>query len=433
MNRRIDTSPRALLAWGLLAVAVYAATWAVHLPLMLWDHTDLLPLYDAWQRADAPLRSLFAVHDGSHVHAAAYALLLATTTLSHGRPWLDCILSASLLLAQGVPLLRMARVTLPEAWRRAGWRAGLVLLVFHPGHLANLQWGWQVAVFLSTLCGVVLPVYIATRERFDMPRNLLALASVILGILGFSTAVAGIPAVLLVIAGRHDLAPSRRVALALPWIVLLAAAVAWLAPANGGPGATPLAYLQYTLNYLGGGVLRFAEGAAAPWTVLTLLAVAPAAWRARRSAAALPWLALMTFGAGAAVLTAAGRTAAFGVDHAFVTRYVSFSSLYWLGWLGLMLQDVAARPTLVRLQRVLAAVVLVLAAANGVHLAKKAAVVHRRALDYAATIRATYPHVDPAVLDAAFADRAPVAIERLEIARRHGFAPFDVAEPAPAR
>ena len=70
---------------------------------------------------------------------------------------------------------------------------------------------------------------------------------------------------------------------------------------------------------------------------------------------------------------------------------------------------------------------LVFAAANGLHLAKKAWSLHQRATTYAAVVRTTYPNVDAATMEQAYGDRAALAQERLALLKAWGFAPFDAA------
>ena len=75
-------SPRPVVALPLALGLLLAATLQWHLPLMLWDHIDLVPIYDAWRRGDLAASQFWRIHDGSHFHSAAYAVLLATTWLS---------------------------------------------------------------------------------------------------------------------------------------------------------------------------------------------------------------------------------------------------------------------------------------------------------------------------------------------------------------
>src|SRR5690606_21886808 len=123
---------------------------------------------------------------------------------------------------------------------------------------------------------------------------------------------------------------------------------------------------------------------------------------------------------------ALGRAGTFGAGHAFVTRYASFSLPFWIGWLGLMLlawgdAGVAWR----RWMRPLLVATVVFAAANGLHLGKKAWSTHQRAVGYAAQSRAQYPQLGDALLVQADGERAAVARERLVLLRQWGFAPFD--------
>src|SRR5690606_4638364 len=224
----------------------------------------------------------------------------------------------------------------------------------------------------------------------------------------------------------------QRLLLALPWLAACAALLAWLSAGRATvgtalPGLADL--LLYVLNYLGSGVSRLATAAAPAWAAIAL---ATAAWTvaARWQSALRPWLALMVFGLGCALLTALGRVGEYGPDHAFVTRYVSFSSLFWFGWIGLMLvawRD--AQPAWRRIVRPLLSVLVVFAIGNGVHMAKQARELHARAEGYAAHIRASYPDVDPAVMEAAFGWRAEAAAGHLSHLRARGFAPFDAAAP----
>ena len=131
----------------MLAMALLWAALRWHVPIMLWDHLDLLPMLQAWRDGHLHARELFAVHDGSHLHAAAYVLLLITTELSNGQTWLDVLLSWSLLVAGAVVVMTMANRSLPAGVPVWQWLL-LTGLALYPGHLANLQWGWQVAVFV---------------------------------------------------------------------------------------------------------------------------------------------------------------------------------------------------------------------------------------------------------------------------------------------
>lgn len=400
--------------------------------MMLWDHLDLLPLLQAWRDGHLHARDLFAVHDGSHLHAAAYVLLLITTELSNGQTWLDVLLSWMLLVTAAAVALAMARRSLPgdvPLWH------GLLLigLALYPGHLANLQWGWQVAVFVC-LAASLFAIASLCAPRLTWWRNAIACAAAVLAWLGFATALALVPVAGVLILRRRELPWRMRVAMALPWLLL--GALALLQMAHSGaprPSLDAWALLHYSLNFLGAGAARFATGFA-PWlAALALLAALVTGYRLRHDARSAPWLGLLLFGLFAALLTAAGRAASFGVDHAFVQRYVSFSSVFWLGWCGLHI--LAAREGIYVRRWVgpALAFVALLLLANALHLVRKAATTGARATQIATTIAATAPDVDEAILRAIYFDRPELARARLRLLQAWCFAPFAGQDGQPNR
>lgn len=431
------TVPRCMrLMFALFAIALLFATWLLHLPLMLWDHLDLVPIYDAWRQGRPFVSELWGIHDGSHFHVAAYLVLLVTTHLSGGQPWLDCLVSWVLLVMQAALLMRLAVRTLEPVRRSRGWQVAVILLALYPGHLANLQWGWQVAVFVSTLFGAVLPVYLLTTGSPTPVRSFFAACSAAIGVAGFSTALAMFPVAILLLSLHVELSRPRRVACMTPWVLLFGILlVAMRMGSVGTPQIVGASAVHYMLNYLGAGVLRFAEDLAAGWAIMGIATAAFAAVKARHLPASRPWLALVAFATGCAMLTALGRAEAFGADHAFVTRYVSFSSLFWLGWLGLILAAFHEHRTWSRGVQRLIAVTVALAVVNGVHLGKKAHRVHERSVAWAQHIGERRLASDPQVLQQAYGDRARIAVERLRVLQSYRFAPFTdrVAPPGTGR
>ena len=189
--------------------------------------------------------------------------------------------------------------------------------------------------------------------------------------------------------------------------------------------ATPLSLLLYTLNFLGGGIARFASPLA-PWLALAGLASGfAAAWSLRRRRDSLPWLALFVFAILAAFLTSLGRAAPFGADHAFVTRYVSFSSMFWLGWTGLVGCATSKALRIPAATKAFVWAIALLAAVNALHMIKKAGDVATKTESMARTIRDTYPQVDRSLLAEIYFDQPDVALERLKRLREWRFPPFD--------
>jgi hypothetical protein len=170
---------------------------------------------------------------------------------------------------------------------------------------------------------------------------------------------------------------------------------------------------------------RFAPDLA-PWIALAGVASAGLAYaRVWRRGASLAWLAFLLFGLFCAVLAAAGRTSMYGPEQAFVTRYVSFSSVFWLGWIGLqsLAHEAGANGRTLRLTAV--SIVAVLAVGNAVQMTRKAHRVSVDAFAVAAQIRATWPDVDERLLKQIYFDDADAARARLASLHALGFAPFD--------
>jgi hypothetical protein len=412
-----------VLAFLLLAPALLVMALRWHVPMMLWDHLDLVPLL-ASVREHGLGRELLALH-GGHWHAAAYVLLLLTTWLSGGQPWLDSVASWLLLCGFAVLVAQLVRESQAAGGAAADsrWWWLVIALALGPGHLANLQWGWQVAVF-SCLLGVAATIHALTRDALGLRQQLVALAATGLALASFATAIALVPTALVLIALRRPLPPARRWLLAAPWLLLglgLAAFYGRHSLHEPSVSAGIGTLLRYGLNFTGAGIARFAT-TVAPWlAAAALVAVAVVLPRLRTAPQALPWLGYVLFAAFAAGSVALGRAGPFGAEHAFASRYVSFSLLFWLGLVGLLL-------TTVRPGRWLHAglgVVLAFTMINSVHMARRAAQVGADARATAATIRASHPAVDEQVLAAIYFDQPEVARERLQMLQRWGYPPFD--------
>lgn len=419
--RAIPTVPR--IAAVALGLVLLLATWCWYVPLMLWDHLDLLPLYRAWQDGALAQSDFWRFH-GGHLHSAAYAVLLATTWASQGQPWLDCLVSLLLLFAYAALVLAMARDSLAAAAPRTWWL--VVGFALYPGHLANLQWGWQVAVFLCLL-GVALAIRALGGAALSGRRQALALLGGGIAYLSFATAIALIPTALVLIALHGESSWRRRAVYALPWL-LAAVAVAvqyrLAGPADTG-GAPPLTMAHYLLNFLGAGVARFATDLAPLAGAAGLVSGFAAIVHTRDRRASLPWCGLFVFGLVAAALAAAGRAGSYGADQAFSSRYVSFSSMFWLGWAGLIALAPPLRAGLMRRLGTAAwGLLALLAVVNALHLIRRAAQVGADTRRIAAQLRDTYPRTDEALLRQIYFERADIAAERLATLRALGFAPF---------
>jgi hypothetical protein len=270
-------SDRFTLYWfAVLAAALLLLTLLWHVPMMLWDHLDLVPIYAGWQDGRLEASTLLAVH-GGHLHALAYALLLLTTVVSRGHPWLDCAASWLLLILYASVVMSFPRATSADRSGRA-IAALVVFLALYPGHLANLQWGWQVAVFLCLL-GVALAIRMLTLVELSWTRIAVAIVATIAALLSFATAAALIPTALALIATRREVSWLMRIAFALPWLVLGGLFMLRVdAPATSAASVAHIGQIViYVLNFLGAGIARFATDLA-PWLALGGLVSAAWAW-----------------------------------------------------------------------------------------------------------------------------------------------------------
>ena len=427
---------------AVLAAGLLLATLAWHIPFMLWDHLDFAPIYAGWQSGDLAQTGFLKIH-GGHLHTAAYALLLGTTWLTHGHPWLDCVVSWTLLVGYATVVFVLCSRTLPL---RDGshWLALLLLtfLALYPGHLANLQWGWQVAVFLC-LFGSAVAIASLGAAQLTWRSNAIALAATLIALLSFATALALIPVALLLIALRTELRLKDRILFALPWL-LCGPVVAYASRSGVGVlrnfSSASVAHAasrvslvdvgHYVLNYLGGGIASVAPDLA-PWLAVLALASGLIAWsRIRDRTPALPWLGFVLFATIGAVLTGLARVNEGGAQQAFAPRYVSLSTPFWIGWIGLLV--LAARAS-VR-QHVSGSVkwlwpVAALALFNALAMTQDAQRTARDTRVLAQTLCASYPQISENVLADMHYGGAQAAWERLQIVHRLGFAPFDACGP----
>ncbi|MDN5924322.1 MAG: hypothetical protein L0H70_04915 [Xanthomonadales bacterium] len=419
--------------FALLAVALLMMTLFWQIPMMLWDHLNLVPMLEAWQQGQLAHSAIFKFDGhGGHMHTAAYAILLVDAQLTSGRPWLDGVISWALLVASAALLFGFIRDSFSEATRgQHPWLvAMLVCLALYPGHLANLQWGWQVAVFLCLL-GVIGAIHALTRPRLSWSNNGIALVGAALAFFSFATAIAIFPIALLLLALHRDESLRKRMLMALPWVVACIALVAvYLRFMSASMAHDIPTEIHYGLNFLGAGISRFATDTAACLAIAGITLAGWLAWRQWRTLDSLPWIGRMLFGLLSGMLVTLARASDWGADQAFASRYVSFSILFWLGLFALLSRAYMACAS----RRLLAALVVisVFACGNAFQLIHRAQKVSARTHATASTIRATWPHVNSTILNKIYFGNAPVAYQRLGKLHAWGYAPFgDKSVPTP--
>ncbi|MGB4859977.1 MAG: hypothetical protein WBP11_11715 [Dokdonella sp.] len=425
------------LVWPTFAFAaalMLAATVSWQLPMMLWDQLDFVLIYQRWQSGELDAATLLAPYNGAHVLTIPYLSMLATVSLGNGSTWPDGVASWLAMVATAVIVIRVALREMPIHGARSPWLV-LVLLALYPGHLSNLQWGWQVQIF-SCLLGAVAAIALLSAASTSTTRMIGALTAAVIAGLSFGASIVLLPIALFLIALRTDMRWPRKAAWSLPWLILgLLATLPYLQGigSTADPHSITLFEIcHYTLNFIGSGIARFATDLA-PWLALVAIVSALDAWlKLARNQRGSAWLGFLLFGIGTALITAVVRVGPFGADQAFAQRYISFSALFWLGWYGLLLKALPhVTPFRRRIYSGLMGICAVLLVANALHLIRKAAITHERGVATVNTIANTWPNVDEKVLRAIYFDQPEAARERLELLHRFGFAPFNRARNPP--
>lgn len=356
---------RKLLKWGPVAglfvvTLVFSLTWYYRAPFH--DHWDIVPYFASLQDGTLRFSDLFALH-GNHWHASGYFVQLLLGELTGMGHWAESL--ASVLFA-GLGFVALARLlerclSQFDATQMTPYVFGLAaFFLFSLDQAANWLWGWQVAVFIN-IAGALWTVERLSAGAPTLANTVLAAIAAALSIYAFGTGWALIPIgfVLLLI---HGAAKSRQgVACLFVWTVFTAlllwhfslaltdssAAYAVESTPSLTDPAAILGLLHYAINFVASPVVRFARDSSVVffflasglllWSLWTLRGVA----RDTLIKGVAPFLALAAYSFGAGLLTAFGRWEMFGEKHAFVSRYISFGTFFWIAVLTLALVAIA--------------------------------------------------------------------------------------------
>lgn len=332
-----------------LVLTVYALLFHFRAPY--FDHWYLISLYEAYEAEQLAWGDLFALH-GNHWHASGYAVQLGLSGFTDMAHWAESLASIVIATLGFVALIRMLQYSmdlLSVSYAEA-WAFGLsAFLFFSLDQSANWLWGWQVAVFIN-IAGALWTI-----ERLSVPpitiiNTLLAAIAASMAIYGFGTGWALIPVGFALLLLRGALRSTIGCICLMIWsamtgLLLLHFFLALTAGAAsyGAQSLPDLTQFQswkglfeYTAHFLASPIVRFARDSAVLttifgtgvlfWALLKLHAVDHrAAWRAT-----LPFLAMAAYAFGSGFLTALGRWEAFGIHQAFVSRYITFGTFFWI-------------------------------------------------------------------------------------------------------
>lgn len=315
------------------------------------DHWDLIPFYGAMQSGELAFRDMFALH-GNHWHASGYAVLLGLsqwTGMAHGVESVASLVFAGLGFVALIRILSrsMTLLSVPNA---AAWVYGLsAFFLFSLDQSANWLWGWQVAVFIN-LAGALWTIERLTAGSVTMGKTLIAAVACAIAIYAFGTGWALIPIgfALLIFQRAHTTGEGRGALVLWSLLTLLlvwhffralndtAASYATASIPNLFDIKTWLGLAHYALNFVASPIFRFARDSSLVAMAIGFAILIWSLWTLRKSQkgpigqATAPLLALAAFSLGSGLLTAIGRWESFGVQHAFVSRYISFGSFFWI-------------------------------------------------------------------------------------------------------
>ena len=343
---------RILWTWGpalffFLVVLVFSLSFYYRAPYH--DHWDIVPYFAALQQGELQLGDLFVPH-GGHWHATGYIAQLTLGELTGMAHW--AVSFASVLFAGlgFVALLRMmtrsfAELNIPET---APWLISIsAFFFFSLDQSANWLWGWQVAVFIM-IAGAMWTIERLSAGEPSVANTLLAAGATAVSIYAFATGWALIPIGFgLLLAYGAMSSPTGKVCLGI-WggFTLLMLVHLYLARAglpvsvstlpDAGQADTWLGLSHYTINFVTSPVIRFARDSS---LVAAAIGIGLFIWSLRTLKreekrpilqTVAPFLALAALSWGAGFLSAIGRWEQFGVQQAFVSRYISFGSFFWI-------------------------------------------------------------------------------------------------------
>ncbi|NQY96290.1 MAG: hypothetical protein HRT82_03950 [Henriciella sp.] len=354
-----------VLKWGPAAV-LFAITLVFSLLFYyrapFHDHWDIVSYFGPLKDGTLSFSDLFGLH-GNHWHASGYVVQLGLGEMTAMGHWAESL--ASVVIA-GLGFIALARILERglnqfEAERMTAFAfAVAAFFLFSLDQAANWLWGWQVAVFIN----VTGALWAIERLTCGPPRPIntaIAAFAAALSVYAFGTGWALIPIgfTLLLLHGAWksreglgSLAVWTVFTGLLLWHFTLALTDSSAAytvdstPDFADPEAL-LGLIHYAINFVASPVVRFARDSSVLaffigagliiWSLWTLRSVAKDDWLKRVSA----FLALAAYSMGAGLLTAIGRWEGFGVKHAFVSRYISFGTFFWIAVFTLTLIAIA--------------------------------------------------------------------------------------------
>lgn len=344
-----------LLKWGPASVCfvvtlIFCLLFFYRAPFH--DHWDIVPLFAQLKEGTLEISDLFALH-GNHWHASGYVVQLGLGELTAMNHRTESLVSVLVAGVGFIALWRMLERSITQLKVANGpilWVFGLsAFFFFSLDQAGNWLWGWQVAVFIN-VAGALWTIERLTCGRLTLLNTGLAVISAAAAIYAFGTGWVLLPIgfVLLLSFGAWRTLQGR-VSLAI-WVVFTSLllwhfSIALTASSAAYSGsALPdlmdvsaiIGLIHYAINFVASPIVRFARDISIPITLIgvgILIWSGWTVWRADRAnawAGLAPFLSMAVFAFGSRLLTAFGRWESFGVKQAFVSRYITFGTFFWI-------------------------------------------------------------------------------------------------------
>jgi hypothetical protein len=333
--------PLAYLLWVLVK-------YGVDVPV--WDQWDLVPLLDKMYSGKLTLADVWAQHNE---HRPMFPLLVMLGLARLTRWNILYELAVNIVLAVGVFAVLTCQIR--QTARNLGM-AGLrwaipasALIVFSVSQYQNWLFGWQIQMLLNLLA-VLAGITLLANGAFSWSKFAGAAALGILATYSFANGLLFWPiglGILLVVA--HG----RRTVAACAWLLVSLVTVGsylWHYqkpaehPALSSIFTMPLAYAGYVLKFIGNpgaqyytGPLLGQQGDGDLALIAGLLGTLSLAWaavlmvrlRLTQKGVMLPYLAIVAYSIGTAMVTGLGRVG-FGSDQALESRYGCMVVPFWV-------------------------------------------------------------------------------------------------------
>jgi hypothetical protein len=332
--------------WLCLIVALLPLFYLVYFSYMysvdipIWDDWELIPLIEKSFQSKLTINDLLGTHNQVHRHFFPRLIILASVHLTG---W-NSIYQVFFNIFLGVSIFIILSIQLKETEKNisrgsACWIISVFgIIIFSLSQWENWFWGWQICIFLNVF-SVVTGIFLLSSQRFCWLRLVLAACLGIIATYSFANGLIFWPIGLLMISVSGWSKLSKRLSVGL-WAVI-SFSVIYLYFYY--PSPLPQGDLRWQDNlvfifqYLGSPLIQYGPPdyivrriALYSGVFSVICAVASSFLLIRycriRFKVIAPWIALILYSGGSAVITSLGRD----INQVLASRYVTISSLLWL-------------------------------------------------------------------------------------------------------